>query len=62
MSVACRRELGNSNKNGSRNMRECSKISNFTFYGSLFTLVERQHSLVVQQWRAFRPVLLDSGE
>ena len=40
-------------------MRECSKISDVVFYGSLFTLVERQHSLVVQQCRAFRPVLLD---
>jgi hypothetical protein len=43
-------------------MRECSKISDFTFYGSLFTLVRRQHWLVVQECRAFRPVLLDSGE
>jgi hypothetical protein len=62
MSVACRRELGVSNKHRSDNVRECSKISDFTFYGSLFTLVERQHWLVVQQCRAFRPVLLDSGE
>jgi len=43
-------------------MRECSKISDFTFYGSHFTLVERQHWLVVQLCRTFRPVLLDSGE
>jgi hypothetical protein len=43
-------------------MRECSKISGFTFYGSLFTFAKRQHWLVVQQCRAFRPVLLESGE
>ena len=43
-------------------MREYSEISDVIFYGSHFILVERQHWLVVQRCRAFRPVSLDSGE
>ena len=43
-------------------MRECSKINDFIFYVSHFTLVDRQHWLVVQHCRTFRPLSLDLGE